>query len=370
MTTPLSRELVDPTSVGIHAGRLRILVERVREDVENGPLPSAQIAVAKGGRLVASEAFGATTPMTRYVTQSAGRPLLAACIWKLMSDGLLDIDERVADVIPEFGTNGKDVVTYRQVLTHTSGFPMAPIRYPDMKDPQRRREWMARWRLTFEPGSEIRYHLTSVGWVLSETIAERSGLSLRDYLATVVSEPLGLDLEVGVPVEKQAATVAPILPLTGTPENFEVDPWGPWFFRDPEVLAAGEPSHTICATATDVVLLFQSMYHTDLFDPKVIELATSTVVEMPLEGGYGDRPGSNGMARMGLFVRFDGPLTASRSTWGHSGAPSSFSWHDPEADLSVAFYTNGYPAAGYDRGRAGRNRSMIISALGGDLIDD
>jgi CubicO group peptidase (beta-lactamase class C family) len=369
VTSPLPRQLAAPASVGIHPGRLRLLIERVREDVENGPLPSAQIAVAKDGRLVAFESFGDTIPATRYVTQSAGRPLLAACVWKLMSDGLLDIDERVADVIPEFGTNGKDVVTYRQVLTHTGGFPMAPIRYPDMVDPRLRREWMAKWRLTFEPGTEVQYHLTSAAWVMADTITARTDLTLRDYIATVINPPLGLDIEVGVPVEQQAATVAPILPLVGTPPDFEVDPWGPWFFRDPEVLAAGEPSHTICATAADVVLLFQSIYHTDLFDPEVIEQATSAVVELPLKGGYGDRPGSAGMARMGLFVRFDGPPTASPSTWGHSGAPSSFSWHDPEADLSVAFYNNGYPAAGYDRGRAGRNRSMIISALAADIVD-
>ena len=60
-----------------------------------------------------------------------------------MSDGLLDVDERVATVIPEFGANGKEAVTYRQVLTHTGGFPMAPIRYPAMRDRAHatRRRW-------------------------------------------------------------------------------------------------------------------------------------------------------------------------------------------------------------------------------------
>ena len=62
--------------------------------------------------------------------------------------------------------------------------------------------------------------------------------------------------------------------------------------------------------------------------------------------------------------------TASSSTWGHSGAPSSVTWHDPEADLSFAFYNNGYPATGYDLGRSGRNRRVVVSTLGGDLIDD
>jgi CubicO group peptidase (beta-lactamase class C family) len=115
------------------------------------------------------------------------------------------------------------------------------------------------------------------------------------------------------------------------------------------------------------VLLFQAMYHTDLFDPRVIALATSKVVEMPMSGDYGVR---GQMAAKGLFVNIEGPATASPSTWGHGGAPSSLTWHDPEVDLSIAFYNNGYPATGYDVGRSGRNRSLVVSTLAGDIIDD
>jgi CubicO group peptidase (beta-lactamase class C family) len=117
----------------------------------------------------------------------------------------------------------------------------------------------------------------------------------------------------------------------------------------------------------DTVLLFQAMYHTELFDPDVIGLATSRVAEMPMSGDYG---GDGQLAAKGLFVNIEGPATASPSTWGHGGAPSSLTWHDPEVDLSVAFYTNGYPATGYDVGRSGRNRSLVISTLAGDVLDD
>jgi CubicO group peptidase (beta-lactamase class C family) len=46
-----------------------------------------------------------------------------------MRDGLFEFDQTVVSILPEFATDGKDVVTYRQVLTHTAGFSMAPIRY-------------------------------------------------------------------------------------------------------------------------------------------------------------------------------------------------------------------------------------------------
>jgi CubicO group peptidase (beta-lactamase class C family) len=284
-----------------------------------------------------------------------------------MSDGLLDINQTVASVIPEFGENGKEGVRYRHVLTHTGGFPMAPIRFGAMLDRGRRLEAMSNWKLDYEPGTSMRYHLTSAAWVIADTVEALTGMPLPEYLRTVISAPLGLDLELAVPVERQAATIAPILPIGNVPDDWEPDPWGPWYFKDPEKLAAGEPSHTICSTALDTVLLFQSMYHTDLFDPEVVALATSPVAEMPMEGDYG---GNGQLAKKGLFVNVEGPPTASSSTWGHTGAPSSLTWHDPEVDLSVAFYTNGYPATGYDRGRAGRNRSTVISTLAGDVIDD
>ena len=364
-TTP--REIVEPAAAGIHAGRLDVLLERVRQDVDHGPLPSAQIAVARNGHVVAFATFGDATPTTRYITQSAGRPLLAACVWKLMSDGQLDIDAPVASVIPEFGANGKDVVTFRHVLTHTGGFPMAPIRFAAMRDRTQRLEAMARWRLDWQPGTKLQYHLTSAAWVVADAIEAITGLPLRDYLRTAISEPLGLDIELGVPVERQRATVAPIVAIGDVPDGWEPDPWGPWFFRDPEALAAGEPSHTICSTALDTVLLFQAMYHGDVFDPDVIAFATSRVVEMPITGAYG---GHGEVVAKGLFVNVEGPPTASPATGGHGGAPSSLTWHDPEVDLSVAFYTNGYPPTGYDVGRSGRNRSTVISTLAGDALSD
>ena len=58
------------------------------------------------------------------------------------------------------------------------------------------------------------------------------------------------------------------------------------------------------------------------------------------------------------------------ASMGVTCAPSSLTWHDPEVDLSVAFYTNGYPASGYDVGRSGRNRSTVIGTLAADVLDD
>ena len=124
-------------SLDVDPARLDVFLRRARLEVEHGPLPSAQVAVAAGGRLVAFETYGDATNESRYILQSVGRTVVAGVVWKLLGDGLLGLDERVADVIPEFATNGKEVVTVHQVLTHTAGFPFAPLGYPKMLDRDR-----------------------------------------------------------------------------------------------------------------------------------------------------------------------------------------------------------------------------------------
>ena len=153
--------VVDPESLGIDAGRLDELRTRVRREIDGGLLPSCQFALARDGRLAAFETVGGADPDTRYVIFSATKAFVASAAWLLIGEGSLDIDRRVADYIPEFATNDKDVVTVEQVMLHTSGFPRAPLGAPAWADRDRRLEAFARWRLNWEPGTAHEYHPTS-----------------------------------------------------------------------------------------------------------------------------------------------------------------------------------------------------------------
>ena len=72
-----------------------------------------------------------TVPALQRMKQ-AGQKIVGIVVW----DAEL---ARVAEIVPEFASNGKDVVTVEQVLTHTGGFPLAPLGYPRMLDRQQRR---------------------------------------------------------------------------------------------------------------------------------------------------------------------------------------------------------------------------------------
>jgi CubicO group peptidase (beta-lactamase class C family) len=349
---------------------LSFLIDRVDREVAEGILPSAQVAIAKDGQLVAFRTFGEASDSTRYVLQSSGRPVLASVAWKLISDGLLDPGETVAGIIEEFGTNGKDVVTVEQVLTHTAGFPLAPLGYPAMADRNKRLEAFSRWRLTSPPGEVLQYHLTSAGWLIAEIVERRTGLTLREYLTREIASPLGLTIDLGVPIEEQG-DIAPFVRIDVA--EGEINPWGAWFLARPEVIAAGEPSHAIVGTASDVVMLLQGLYHSGLWRAEAVSDAIRIRVSRPAAGGP-EMGGSSVPSNQALFVVVAGehgsgslPLSVSPETFGHRGAPSSFCFMDPEESLSFAFLTNGYPLAGYDDSWAGRARIAILGNLAGDL---
>jgi CubicO group peptidase (beta-lactamase class C family) len=371
---PMSRELVDPAEVGVDAARLDVFLRRARLEVDHGPLPSAQVAVARHGRLVADEAFGDARPDSRYILQSVGRTVVAGVVWKLLGDGLLDLDERVGDVIPEFATNGKEVVTVRQVLTHTAGFPFAPLGYPKMLRRSDRLEAMAKWRLTSPPGVQLQFHLTSAAWVIAEIVERRTGLPFADYLRTEIVEPLGLGFVLPVPADRFGELVTAPVAVDRTSDDQQVDPWGPWYLANPDVLAGGEPSHSIISSAADVALLFQAFSHSGLWKPEAVAEGTRVHVSMPPAGDqlYG---GSNRATHMGLFVTISGedsgswmPSTGSPATFGNGGAPCQLGYMDPETGVSFAFLTNGYPMAGYDYSRLGLNRTINLANLGNDLV--
>ena len=83
--------------------------------------------MARDGEIVYFESFGTADDETRFGVASATKPIVASATWHLIGEGLLDIDRRVVDYVPEFGTHGKDAVTVEQVYLMTCGFPTAPM---------------------------------------------------------------------------------------------------------------------------------------------------------------------------------------------------------------------------------------------------
>src|SRR5262249_51769629 len=98
---------------GLADAAVRALRERARREVDEGLLPSCQLAVALEGEVVESFACGELPAgeATRYVIFSATKAIVAAAIWQLLGEGRLALDDPVAKHVGEFATHGKDGVT-------------------------------------------------------------------------------------------------------------------------------------------------------------------------------------------------------------------------------------------------------------------
>src|SRR4051795_7857443 len=125
--------------MGLDKSAIDGLLARAKREVDDGLLPSAQVALAYEGELVLFETFGDATDDTRYVVFSATKAFVAGAMWGLIGDGVVDVSKRVVDYVPEFGSNGKDVITVEQVMLHTSGFPHGPLGPPTWSTPGGRR---------------------------------------------------------------------------------------------------------------------------------------------------------------------------------------------------------------------------------------
>ncbi|MGH2728792.1 MAG: serine hydrolase domain-containing protein, partial [Actinomycetota bacterium] len=154
---------------------------RALRDVEEGLVPSCQLALARDGELIAFETFGDATDDSRYTIFSVTKALVAAAVWRLVSEGKLRYEDRVADLIPGFEANGKGAVTLDHLLLHTAGFPRAPMRPEDGATGAGRLARFATWRLDWEPGTATEYHTTSAHWVLAELIERASREDFRTF---------------------------------------------------------------------------------------------------------------------------------------------------------------------------------------------
>ena len=61
------------------------------------------------------------TPDSMVVWFSMTKPSVAVAVAQQWERGALELDDRVAEHLPEFATHGKDEITIRHLLTHTAG---------------------------------------------------------------------------------------------------------------------------------------------------------------------------------------------------------------------------------------------------------
>ena len=364
--------------MGINTAAVQKLLDRARREVDDGLLPSAQVALAYEGELVAFETFGDATDDTRYVVFSATKPFVAGAMWALIGDGAIDVTAPVVSHIPEFATFGKDTITIEQVMLHTAGFPMAPLS-PIVGDTSAGRcAAFAKWRLNWEPGSAFQYHPSSAHWVLAELIERVTGQDFRDVVHQRVTDPAGLPRVLGdVPhraarleARGEPATPAELLAAFGVSELDvgEVTTAALVAFNDPAVQRVGMPGGGGVMRAAELALYYQAVLHNpgEMWRPEVLaDACTNVRNSLPdvLTGVPANRTlglvqaGADGRGHLRGMGR-----TVSGATVGHNGAGGQIAWGDPVTGLSLGYCTNGLDQHAL---REPRRTTAIASCAGG-----
>lgn len=311
----------------------------VQEQINDQVITGAVLLVGHGGEIVHQKAFGlrATSPRAEAMTLDTIFDLASLTkvvattpsVMRLIQYGQVRLDEPVAHYIPDFGMNGKDAVTVRQLLTHYSGLR------PDIDlNPY----WVGRdtaFRLAHEEklqapqGSVFVYSDTNF-IVLGELVQRLSGMPLDQYAAVHIFQPLGMKHTRFLPPpewkSKIAETFAPDRKqvLRGVVHDPRADRMG------------GVAGHAgVFSTAGDLALYAQALIsRKTILDGDIIEKMT-TPQQPP-----------NATEVRGLGWDIDSSFSSNRGallpvgSFGHTGYTGTSMWIDPYTNTYVILLTN------------------------------
>lgn len=382
----LSQYLSTPAEVGLDEEKLNALRERARKEVDEGLLPSAQIAIGRHGKVAFTETYGNANDASLYAIFSCTKAIVSSAVWLLLQDGLLDTSEVVAQIIPEFATNDKDTITVEQVLLHVSGFPAAPFRPVEWDDRESRLARFKKWRLNWTPGTMFEYHPTSGMWVLAEIIERKTDKDFREFIRERITEPLNLrDFYVGLPEEENErvltlehvgdALTSDDYARLGVPEPpvTEVTEDAILSFNDPHVRAVGIPGGGGLMTAAAMALFYQGLLHGKALDgERIWQEETLSRARTVISGKYSD-PLMNIPVNRSLGIVIAGDELRNFRGFGHSNSPEAFghggaggqvAWADPDSGISFCYLTNGHDRNPMRLGRRGvslSNKAAVLS---------
>lgn len=336
---------------GFDPERWKTAVNLARQWAEEDRVPAVAFLAAWGGLTPGPQLFGrqqvdANSPRLRddaiFLIASITKPIVAMGAMLLIERGLLALNDRVSDFLPDFGKKGKYGTTIRHLLTHTSGLPdMLPNNVELRKAKALLSEFVSETcKITpdFPPGRSVQYQSMGIA-VLAAIMEQITRMSCAEFLRREFFLPLGMnDTSLGAPDAwfEGTPTVDRIAQIRVPPEQVDATDWN-WNSRYWRQL--GAPWGGLLTTPMDLGQFAQMMLDRGRVGERQL-LSSATVSEsimnqlavmkeVPDEErrfrpwGFGWRlQWSNHANTFGDLV--------SPATYGHWGATGTLMWIDPE----------------------------------------
>lgn len=343
--------------------KFSVIDDLVNQAVEQHQIPGAIVVIGHDGRVVFRKAYGqrsleptqeAMTMDTIFDMASLTKPLMtAASVVQLCEQGRLSFNDPVTKYLPEFGANGKQDITIRQLLTHYSGLP------PDLSltEPWEGKAEAFKRAFAIRPATPagVRFVYSDINYIVLGALIEKlSGMTEDEYVQKKVIAPLGLKHTRYLPPAEWRPEIAPTQYDQGVMLRGVV--------HDPTARRmGGVAGHAgLFSSADDVAVYAQSLL--DRLAGKQSRFPVSRALLMKMVTP--EQP-ATGTALRGFGWDIESPYSSNRGgilpvgSFGHTGFTGTSLWMDPVSDTYVIVLSNAVHP----------NGAKSITALRGKIAD-
>lgn len=346
-------------------GRLDAAFEVVNRFVCEG-VPGAGLIVAERGEIVGEHYCGmarSDRPAdadTLWPLASISKLYAAAACMATIEAGKIALGTRVSTIFPEFSEGGRDKITLRHLLTHTSGLPYESDQMADrlaakISLVEILRESYA-GELLFDPGTNQAYSDYGIG-LAGLMCACAMGVSFPDLVQSQVIERGRLQDTFMPPPETEYHRIAQI-------EGPLADGTDGAMYNSAHARNLAHPAFGTIASARDLLrfaLLFDPNRKQTLFS----RIATQMMITDQTGYDFPDavtEPMSPAVRAWGLGFMLKAHMTfpelTSPAAFGHPGATGCMVLVDPTYDVAFAFVSNRHLNTGMDEWN---DRLMMIT---------
>ncbi|WAR43717.1 exo-beta-N-acetylmuramidase NamZ domain-containing protein [Methylomonas rapida] len=347
----------------IERARFAQLNEIANQEIAAGHIAGAVVLVGHKGKIVYREAFGqkstrphpeAMTTDTLFDLASVTKVVATStAIMQLVERGQLKLDDAAARYWPAFGQNGKEAITLRQLMTHTSGLRAEVNGKGRWSDYQGAMQAILADKPLSTAGTTFRY--SDVNFiVLGEIVRRVSGLPLEDYCAKNIFTPLGLKDTTFKPEPRLRPRVAP--------SDLR---WGE--VQDPTAYRMGGVAGNagLFSTADDLAVFAQMLLNGGLQNGRRI-LSADSVTALSNPHGIS---GQSTLRGLGWDIRSpyskDHTSSFPLGSFGHTGYTGTSLWIEPKSQTFLIILTSRLHPDGKGNARPLRAKAaaMVASAL-------
>ena len=328
------------------------------EHIAAGDFPSAVYLVAQSGKIIFADALGqsvvdpyqiANKLDTIYDLASLTKPLVTGLLCaRRIELGELTLDSSVSHYLPEFERTDKQMITVRELLTHTSGLPAwRPLYLLTNDEPDRAIGAIASLDLEYNPGTRVVY--SDLGFIALGFLLERM---TGQRLVTVAQHEIIQQLRLEHTFFNPELALQTGIAACETGNNYERDMceltsagiysnsrqrviWGEVHDGNAYFLGGAAGHAGLFASAEDVLALSSQFLaaHTSLLKP---ETCTNFRINMT--------PGLEEARSLGWQLAMSNESTAGPDlppdSFGHNGFTGTSVWIDAQHDRVFILLTN------------------------------